>query len=312
MNIDQGLFRLDFIDHHAVLGISIEADAKQVRKRYLKIARKLHPDSLRAASPEEKKQASELLSKFVNPAYEKLSQEKESTEYGIFLRLKGQQATQQQDTILLSTAAARELAGTPNIYSAYNSALKKLAEIQYESLEQVPVVIGQISELNMVYLMRKVGSGATSESRPAVASASSTKADEQSAAGADASAPQSTASPPKRVTVIESYINRAKEFEIKKNYSKAILELREALQSHPKNAACHSQLANVYFKSGQATMAKIHCNKALDLNPNDQLASLLKQRLERAGQKGTPKKSGGQKDSQSKGGLFGLFGGKKK
>ena len=309
MNIDQGLFRLDFIDHHAVLGISIEADAKQVRKRYLKIARKLHPDSLRTATPEEKQQASVLLSKLVNPAYEKLSHEKESAEYGVFLRLKGQQATQQQDTILLSTESARELAGTPNIDNAYNSALKKLAESQYESLEQVPDLIGQISELNMVYLMRKVGSGKAAQPRSAAASAGSTV--QSTAEGAEAPQP-ATPLRPKRVTVIDSYLNRAKEFEAKKNYPKAILELREALQSHPKNAACHSQLASIYFKAGQATMAKIHCNKALDLNPNDQLASMLKQRVEKSGQKGAPKKAGSPKDSQSKGGLFGLFGGKKK
>ncbi|MDJ0702147.1 MAG: DnaJ domain-containing protein [Leptolyngbyaceae cyanobacterium MO_188.B28] len=310
MNIDQGLFRLDFIDYHAVLGISIEADAKQVRKRYLKIARKLHPDSLRTATPEQKQQASELLSKLVNPAYEKLSHEKDSAEYGVFLRLKGQQATQQQDTILLSTESARELAGTPNVDNAYNAALKRLAEAQYESLEKVPDLIGQISELNMVYLMRKVGSGKGSQSRAAVASGDSTG--QSTTEGAEAPQPAAAPSRPKRITVIESYLNRAKEFEAKKNYPRAILELREALQSHPKNAACHSQLASVYLKAGQATMAKIHCNKALDLNPNDQLASMLKQRLEKSGQKGSSKKAGGSKDSQSKGGLFGLFGGKKK
>ncbi|MEL7522821.1 MAG: J domain-containing protein, partial [Cyanobacteria bacterium J06553_1] len=65
MNINEGLFKLDVTDHHAVLGFSLAAEPKQVRKRYLKVARKLHPDSLRNASDEQKKLASELLSKMV-------------------------------------------------------------------------------------------------------------------------------------------------------------------------------------------------------------------------------------------------------
>jgi hypothetical protein len=37
--IERGLFKFDFTDHHAVLGIPVNADVKEVRKRYLKIAR---------------------------------------------------------------------------------------------------------------------------------------------------------------------------------------------------------------------------------------------------------------------------------
>jgi len=32
-------------DHHAVLGVPIDADVRDIRKRYLNIARRLHPDS---------------------------------------------------------------------------------------------------------------------------------------------------------------------------------------------------------------------------------------------------------------------------
>jgi preprotein translocase subunit Sec63 len=43
--IDRGLFKYDFIDYHAILCVSVDADVKDIRKRYLKIARRLHPDS---------------------------------------------------------------------------------------------------------------------------------------------------------------------------------------------------------------------------------------------------------------------------
>ncbi|NET50396.1 MAG: J domain-containing protein, partial [Merismopedia sp. SIO2A8] len=44
LKIDRGLFNTDFTDHHAVLGVPIDASSKDVRKRYLRIARRLHPD----------------------------------------------------------------------------------------------------------------------------------------------------------------------------------------------------------------------------------------------------------------------------
>ncbi|MDA0867493.1 MAG: J domain-containing protein, partial [Cyanobacteria bacterium] len=153
MNIDQGLFKFDFTDYHAILGVSLEADAKQIRKRYLKIARKLHPDSLGGASDADKQQASELLSKMVNPAYEKLTQDKEATEYKIVLKMRGQQLKQQKAVLQLQSPSAKELAGSNNASNLYNNSLKSLAAEQYESLDQVLSVTGQISELNLAYLV---------------------------------------------------------------------------------------------------------------------------------------------------------------
>ena len=72
---DSGLFQFDFTDHHAVLGVSVDADIKEIRKRYIKIARRLHPDSCTAESKADKERANQLLSKLVNPAYEKFSHE---------------------------------------------------------------------------------------------------------------------------------------------------------------------------------------------------------------------------------------------
>ena len=310
MKIEQGLFNQDFTDHHAVLGISIDADAKQIRKRYLKIARKLHPDSFASAGEEERKQASEILSKMVNPAYEQLSQDKSASEYGVVLRLKGQQMTEQSGSISWSSKAAKELVATNNVDQTYRSKLKELATEQYKSLDQFLKVTGQISELNLAYLIRKGGAAiptATSTPATATAAAPSTK---------PATKPTPTHPRQHRSNIIGSYLNRAKEFEDKKDYTRAILELREALQSHPKSAALHNQLANVYIKAGQPKMAKIHLSKVLDISNNDgpvaqeaklKLAALGKSASSGSGSKRTEDKKAG----KSKGGLFGLFGGKK-
>ncbi|MBF2003618.1 MAG: tetratricopeptide repeat protein, partial [Synechococcales cyanobacterium M58_A2018_015] len=83
----------------------------------------------------------------------------------------------------------------------------------------------------------------------------------------------------------------------------------------------YSRLGVIYFKTNQATMAKIHFNKALELNPQDEVALEGKRRLESPNGKGAPTsrpdagggKSASRGRSDSKGGgLFGLFGNKKK
>ena len=76
LNIDIGLFKFDFTDCHAVLGVPINADFKEIRQRYLKIARFLHPDSTAAKGEVEEQKANDLFSKVVNPAYEKFTTER--------------------------------------------------------------------------------------------------------------------------------------------------------------------------------------------------------------------------------------------
>jgi curved DNA-binding protein CbpA len=314
MNIDQGLFKFDFTDYHAILGVPLEADAKQIRKRYLKIARKLHPDSLGSASDAEKQQASELLSKMVNPAYEKLSQDKEATEYKIVLKLRGQQLRQQQASLELQQPSAQELVKAKNADSLYTSSLKPLVAEQYDALDQVLSVTGQISELNLAYLVSTAGQGGS------VAAAPSTSAAAPTAPAPGAPAPQEAAakvpvSPRQhRTSIIGSYLNRAKEFEQKKDYSRAILELREAVKSHPNNADCHAFLANVYLKAGQATMARIHLKRALDIAPDNAMAKSLAPQINKAAPEGGKSSASKGKAANGKkgGGLFGLFGGKRK
>ncbi|MBC6474524.1 MAG: DnaJ domain-containing protein [Hormoscilla sp. GM102CHS1] len=41
--IQKGLFKTDFTDYHAILGVPVYAENKEIRKRYMKIAKKLHP-----------------------------------------------------------------------------------------------------------------------------------------------------------------------------------------------------------------------------------------------------------------------------
>jgi curved DNA-binding protein CbpA len=340
LKIDQGLFNLDFTDYHAILGIAVDADIKEIRKRYLTIARRLHPDSCMTENIADRQRAAELLSKLVNPAYEKLSQEKTYTEYCILLRLKGQQAVKQQETVVLNSNPARQLAAAPDIDTSYRIAVKSLAEQQYKQLEQAVEIAGQISELNLVYLMRKESRGEPVGARRTSSSAPGGTGTGTGSGSGSGSAPRSSVSntpaarvPATREALVAAYLRRSQEFETKQNFPRAILELRDAIKMDASNSTCHSRLGLIYLKTNQNTMAKIHFNKALELDPQNAVALEGKSRLEtpnstalgnakgkleaqKSGAKGGKPDAGKSdkkgKTDQGNGGLFGLFGSKKK
>jgi curved DNA-binding protein CbpA len=312
--LEQGLFGLDFTDHHAVLGVSVNADVKEIRQRYLKIARRLHPDSSDLKSDGDRQRANELLSKLVNPSYEFLSQDRNLTEHLVLLKLKGEQAQKQQDTVVLSSDAARQLASASNPDQVYLSQMTELAKHQYDALETTLSVIAQISELNLVYLIRRISAGSPVGQPIAAPDATSAPAASPSAAAAKKSAP------PSRDELVGSFIRRSEEFEKKRDYAQAILELREGLKIQPTNAVCHSRLGMIYLKTKQPKMARIHFNKALELDPKNEVAQTGLRSLSASDPASTAQSSSttaakskpGKSEPKPGGGLFGLFGGNKK
>lgn len=313
--IERGLFKFDFTDHHAILGVPVGAEFNEIRKRYLKIARRLHPDSCKAESEEEKKLANDFFSKLVSPAYSKFSNERERAEYTVLLGMIGKRVLQEGAKIQIQSDLAKQLSQAKELEKAYKTLVANLAEQQYESLAKSLEVIAQISELNMVYLMRK-------ESKGAVAGAAGqTKQPSPAAAGAaPARTPAAAAPPPpaaKAESRVDAYCRRAEDWMASKNFAQATLELKDALKIEPKNSRCHGMLGMVYLKQNQPAMAKVHVNKALELNPSEPVALEAKKLMEKPPQKADGKgaqpasKSG--KPEQPGGGFFGgLFGGKKK
>ncbi|MFN6567749.1 J domain-containing protein [Dendronalium sp. ChiSLP03b] len=316
LKIDRGLFKYDFIDHHAILCVSVDADVKDIRKRYLQIARRLHPDSSAMTTATEKQLASELLSKLVNPAYEKLTGERSRTEYIVVLSQMGKRLVQESASVELNTDLARQLAAAPNIDHLYKTTIAKIAETQYESLQQSIQVISQVSELNLVYLMRSAGKAFAVP--PPSAKPTSNSGTSQTNTPA---APPPPPPPVKEDSVAEQYIRRAQSLIDKNQFAQAKVELQDALKLEPKSSRCHSLIGLVYLKQNQLKMAKIHFDNALKLDPNDQVATTWKPKIEKAlgqqssGSKVTSPPNTGTKqpDKSGGGGLFGgLFGGKKK
>ncbi|KAB8314984.1 J domain-containing protein [Tolypothrix campylonemoides VB511288] len=306
---NRGLFKYDFVDHHAVLCVPVDADIKDIRKRYLNIARRLHPDTCKAASDAEKQLAGELLSKLVNPAYKILSHEKNRTEYILVLSQMGKRLVQEAASVEVSTDAAKQLVNAPNFEHIYKNTIAKIAEIQYDSLQTVQQTISQVSELNLVYVMRSAG-------KLSVAAASPPVTQPQIPTTAPAVNKTPIVPPPptqQQDSVVLHYIRRAQELMAKNQLTQARVELQDALKLEPNNSRCHSLIGVVYLKQNLTTTAKVHFDRALQLDPKNQVALEGKRRVEQI----TGHKPSGAKHTASQNtggdGLFGgLFGGKKK
>ncbi|MEM9539881.1 MAG: DnaJ domain-containing protein [Cyanobacteria bacterium P01_E01_bin.42] len=320
LNIQRGLFKYDITDHYAILGIPLNTEAKSVRKQYLKLAHSLHPDKLREVSDSDRRQANEILSKLVNPAYENLKDKsKTRKEYHIVLEQTGKRLAVEGLPALESEEAKQLSQASGDIDMAYKKAVSGLASGQYKAIAQAMDTIAAISELNMVYLMRKEGQGIR---KPANVGATPTTSTSSKGSSKPAAKPGAAPAPQPQTSPVDPYLRRAREYIEKGNYAKAVLELRDGLKLDPKNSACHSLMGLAYLKQNQVSMAKVHITKSLQYNPQDELGLKGKAALDRlAGKtsgkqtasssgKGKSGKSGNNKSGS--GGMFGLFGGKKK
>ena len=324
--IKNGLFKLNIIDYHAILGVPISADTKQIRLQYLKIAQKLHPDTCKGDG-DKKKLASDLLSKLVNPAYKQISQKKSYAEYQLVLSQIGTRLAQEADRVTVATEAATELLKSGNkLELVYNKLVKNIVKDQYTSVEEATNYIAQLSELNLVYLMLsqgqtvKQGQSVAKQALPSNNPTPTAKnINSQPVQPSSDSQDNNEESVPK--SRVDSFIRRAQEYMAKNSYAMAISELRGALKIDPNHSTSHGLLGKAYLKQNQPTMAKVHMNKAWNANPQDPVAIECKQlldKLNKLNNKGKAKSSTGKARSKSSaksasGGIFGgLFGAKKK
>ncbi|MGB3512369.1 MAG: DnaJ domain-containing protein [Microcoleaceae cyanobacterium] len=299
----EGLFKFDFTDHHAILGVSLDAEFGEIRKRYIRVARRLHPDTCPFESEGDKELANQLLSKLVSPAYDKFAKESDRAEHSVILGKLSQTVTQQRSQIKFKTDTAKQISRAGDYQQIYKVALQELATGQYESVDKSLAIIEEISELNLAYLLRKPPVGGTKPPPPPPPPPVKSSGDSVNPA---------SAKPSRQNANVEQACNRAETLISAKNYAKATLELKGALKIEPNHSRCHALLGLCYLQQNQGTMAKIEVKKALGLNPQDPKALEVKKLLEQAA---TGKSSGNKpKNKPDKGGGFlgGLFGGGKK
>jgi curved DNA-binding protein CbpA len=261
-----------FSDPYAVLGIPITADDRRITKRLRVISKALHPDLQSDDTTQEL--ATLMLSKVVNPAYERLKQEKGRNEIKALLRLYVRKLNRDQSW-QPDSEIARELLRHPasNVEVFYEQTVSALAESQYQPLTppEFESRTQQLIELNLAYLQLTMGEGLfRSERRTGVVPA------------ADA-LPQKFTPVPAQEVRQESYdrrhYRRANQYMKRKEWAPAVQELREAIKIKANEADYHALLGVAYHCQGLNSMAKVYLRQALKLVPNHALAVKYAPRL---------------------------------
>ena len=343
--IKHGLFKLNLTDYHAILGVSLDAEPKQIRISYLKIAQKLHPDKCRQ-EPQKMEISGQILSKLVNPAYEQLSRKSNFAEHQLVLTQLGKRLAENKNKVSVDSEEAKELlqAGA-SVELVYPKLLKKLTSQQYKSLELVTKQIGAISELNLVYLMLK-GDRLASKKTPAQVAQNPVKQTpppenqpkakvpknpqtvSQSKATVTQAARKQNSNKMEEPTTesrVNAFVGRAQQYISKKEFDLAVTELRDALRIDPNHGVAHAVMGQAYLYKQQLTMAKVHIGKAYKASPDHPIVVDSKKALDRmmkkAGKSKTTNpnhkstnsnKSGNNSKSGNSGFFSGFFGSKKK
>ena len=297
--LDRGLFQFEFTDRHAILGVNVNAAPQNIRERYQTIARSLHPDSNKWKTDADRQLAVQIFSRLVTHAYGQLSKSSQLQEQTIMLELLGKRLVEEGNQVQIIDPLAQQLyqSGT-DFELVYDRLLTQLVAAQYADLANSAQIINQISELNMVYLLRRQ----LQSVRSTPPSASSGNIGAVSGASKDF-----TTSELNKPSPVEGALRRAEERVSKQNWVQAVPELREVIAAEPNNARAHTLLGLVYLRQQQLTMAKISINKALQLAPGDPQVLQAKQELDRGviPAKTAKSKTTSKKPSE---GIFGLFG----
>jgi curved DNA-binding protein CbpA len=282
-----------FNDPFAVLGIAVTADDRRVQKRYRNAAMNLHPDRYIDADGEVREFTEKLLTRLINPAYEKLRQDSERKECLAILRIKVRGLTR---TAPLSPRSeiAQQLMERPvtDVDVFYEQSVTQLADIQFNPCTNFESVTQQLMELNLVYLQLKVGNlgGGVQEKRDGLVPA------------AEAKPQQFVAVPQKPEVAAESYdqrhYRRAQEYAKKGAWSQAVQELRDAIRIKADKSEYHSLLgiSYLFLEKPLPGMAKVHLKRALELNPKDPYGLKYGPKLGVAVPTATPAATDGQAD----------------
>jgi curved DNA-binding protein CbpA len=253
-----------FADPYAVLGVAVTADNNRVLKRYRDIAKLLHPDRV-GLEGNAKDLATQLLASLVNPAYKQLKIEKGRNESVANLRIKVRLFHKRNGAIAPQSTIARQLLEHPvsAVDVFYEQAIAKLAEAQYQDIDQFEATTDQLSELNLVYLQLKLGDLGVREKRSGIIAA------------ADAKPLNITPAPVNPEVATESYdqrhYRRAKQYATNSNWAEVINELRDAIKLKGDKSEYHSLLGVAYLRQKNQGYARAHLKRALELNPADPL-----------------------------------------
>ncbi|MCY7331070.1 MAG: DnaJ domain-containing protein [Pseudanabaena sp. CAN_BIN31] len=254
--INKGLASYGISDHYAVLGLPMTTDVEHIRKKFIMLAKILHPDVFGRTS-EEKELATKYFSKMVSPAYKLLNSDRERGEYLATLRIFAQSKKQKAEVPTLTSEIAQKLYRIPHEIT-YKQYVEQVAPKQYETLDSIMEHTSVLSELNLVYLFTQNSLNFSSSSSVASASGS----------------PNAVATPvaqPAQSPALRN-LNMAELFVGKKQWTDALKELISAEKLDPNNAKVYALKGLVQMNQNAAAIAKASFQKALKLDPKEPTA----------------------------------------
>jgi DnaJ-domain-containing protein 1 len=293
-------------DPYALLGASLSADDQTLSKQYRQLAKRLHPDRYAQADPQQQEFVGQLVARLLNPAYSAIKQPKDRAEQLVVMRLQAQQlGNSWQPTSEVARMLQQQLIAGAEIF--YEQQVAQLADQQYESFTQFGNITHQLHELNLVYLIRKIGQAAQGASvqdlvRKAAPTTSKPMGQPMGQPTGNHPAvptatPQTRTAPPLNAVptnepvepidndrvLKEAYAKRhaerAQQYLEKGAYDRAVQEMKDALRMVADKAEYHALLSYSYFLQDLSGMAAVYCRQALKLNPDDPLANKMAKRL---------------------------------
>ncbi|MEL7316865.1 MAG: J domain-containing protein, partial [Cyanobacteria bacterium J06559_3] len=271
-----------FSDPYSVLGVAVTADERRIAKRYRQIAKQLHPDQQLNSDDAAREFAGQMLTRLVNPAYQRLKQDKGRAETLATLRFKVRRLTREEKLVARQDSSKHLMdADEAEVEILYEKRLSELADTQYVSAENFVQQTTAIAELNLIYLRRKMGDPVIREKRIGLVASTSKQQSASSYPGSNtATTGPSLTEEPKSSDYAQRHISRAKAYINKKSYAQAIQELRDAVRIEPKNSQYHSMLGQAYLLQKMVGMSKVHFRQALRLDPNNLVALKYAKKLE--------------------------------
>ncbi|WP_413172885.1 J domain-containing protein [Anabaena azotica] len=258
------------IDPYAVLGVSVNADDRQIYKRYHALAKQLHPDNYINIESTDKELSRIILTRLINPAYQLLKQEKKRLNIVSTLQLKATSLDKQSLSELKKAINMQIMpVSAQEADFFYEQAIAACVASQYKSLQKSHQITKYITKLNLVYLSLSKNNNLetqtiTKESksivpRPEIPKVTLVLSEDNN-------------SKPSAINYAQRHYERAVQYAQQAQWALAVKELRDAIKLEPNNSDHYALLGVVHFQQNFPGMAKVYIRQALKLNPKHPLA----------------------------------------